>query len=1039
MSLEILNASAGSGKTYNLVQTYLKLLFIDDFSIGNFSQIMAMTFTNKAAFEMKERIIIALDQMGNLNNQSESNRKKGKLLIESLNSEIGIGEEMVQKRAKKTLKLMLHQFEDLNVMTIDKFNLRLIRSFSKELNMSNELRVVLNEDEILDTVIESLIDSIDSNSNSILTNLIINYSKEKLEDEEAWDFHNDLRDFSKVITNEKYFKQIENLVTMDYSKDAHASLKSALNILKDKITESADELYDKSLSIDFTNVPGKSTSKNAFEKLKSKDIFKIDGEDGGFFTKSLLEKITKVPAKGESFPIDFASLALNFNEAYKTISKEYHELFAASKNFYRLSLLQFISTELIDVREKEHVLRISEFNKLIANLIKDEYAPFIYEKLGNRYKNFLLDEFQDTSRLQWMNMIPLVHESLSNGNINLIVGDAKQSIYRFKNGLAEQFVALPAIYNPELDESLVIKSNFFESQGFNRILKDNYRSSKKIVGFNNSFFEVLKKSLSEDYQEFYEDVYQNPKGKEGGYIEIVSQEFEKVEENKIIELLFEWVENALKDGYYCGDICILGNTKKECNEWAIQLSTKYKVVSDDSLLVHSDEFVKLTIAFLKWRINPSGELEGKRFSELYFSCFSDNPIFELNRFLKIVNEERKSFYFDVKAFIIEFFGEYNSLFFNFENLFVLVQTFYRNINVSELNNPYIHHLLDMVHFFELTNGPELERFIEYYESKGKNESIQIPENRDALKIMTGHKSKGLEFPIVIIPNIDFSINQGKSKFLLEVNNHFIYTSLSKNSKIGVIRDELIKEENSSFLDKMNLCYVMMTRPIERLYIGNLHQPPSKKNFGSSVHSVLKELTYLNVEQNKYCFGETTVSENNLIDNGLNLNFTPNEVSNQLWFPEISLNTSINSEDDLSDARRYGNQLHYLISKIDDANHIENCIYSELNEGLIEEGFVDRLRSDIYSVFSKISYQNLLSDADQIFNEYGIIVDEFVTIRPDKIIFKTNETIVIDFKTGLHTEKNNKQIKLYKNVLLNMNYPNVRAFLFYINNLQLLEF
>ena len=627
-------------------------------------------------------------------------------------------------------------------------------------------------------------------------------------------------------------------------------------------------------------------------------------------------------------------------------------------------------------------------------------------------------------------------------NENLIVGDAKQSIYRFKNGLAEQFVALPALYNPEKDSKTERLSQYFVEMGSKEALQSNYRSFKNIVQFNNCFFKIIKNEISEEHKDFYNDVFQEPKGNDGGYVEIISKE--ELEDSKTVCLdqLVTWVDQLINEGYDCGDICILGNTKKECNNWAIELSKKYKVVSDDSLLVNSDHFVKLAIAFLKWRINPKGELESKRFAELYFSCFSNQNKFDQSNYWKSYSnkENKKVTYFDSLHFIRDVFGSEENFYFKYDSLYMLIQGFYKKMKLEELANTYLHHLADMMHNFDVLFGPNLELFIEDYEKNGKKSAIQIPENKDALKIMTGHKSKGLEFPVVILPNVDFSINSTKAKYLLEDNGYFIYTGLSNSSPVRSIKAFSLLEKGQNFIDKLNLCYVMMTRPVERLYIGNFFQ---KNNFGKIIDQTMKSITAnfwtSESDSNVFIFGEKKIIDSKSPELGNSNNFIPDDYSDHLWFPDISLNTDIlSNESDLNEARRYGNQLHNLLSEINSSSEICSKTNLFLEEGKIEFKFKEQFEKDLNNIFSNSVFRELLENAQKISNEQTILIGPNEAKRPDKIIFKEDETIVIDFKTGLVNVKNSKQVSLYKKVLKEMNFPNVKGYLFYTKELKLEE-
>jgi ATP-dependent exoDNAse (exonuclease V) beta subunit len=1040
MSLIVLNASAGSGKTYNLVLTYLKLILDSTKDQNAFSEVMAMTFTNKAAFEMKDRIISYLHSLSILNNLEKDKYEKTVSICRELATQLKIDIPTVIKRSEKALKSILHHFEDFNVVTIDKFNLRLIRSFSKELNISGDFKIVLNEEEVLDNVVENLLDSLDSQAQVQLTNLVLNYSREKLNEEQSWNFQKDLKLFSLILTNEKYFSQIDDLMKLDFSNDDYKVLKTKIIELENVIKSEAKELFVQFDSLDFDRLPGKSRSRSAIDKLNSDSIFDHAQEDGSFFTTSMLENLQKENPKGDVFPQDVVENAIFFNERFTASVEDYLVLKTALKHFHNLALLKFISTELARVKEKEHIIRISEFNTLISQLIQDEYAPFIYERLGTKYKHFLLDEFQDTSRLQWMNLVPLVYESLSNRFDNLIVGDAKQSIYRFKNGVAEQFVTLPKIYNPEQNPEITLKSNYFENEGVKRVLENNFRSNKNIVQFNNLFYNQIANHLTPEQKGFYNDVYQIPKGNEGGYVEIHSEKFESKEEINVIPNLLSWVDSIILDGYYPGDICILGNTKVECNAWAIALSQKYQVVSDDSLTVHSDDFVKLTVAYLNWYIVQESELEAKRFIELYYECFSEIPdcTFE-SLYNKVETEKGTIEFFNHSRFIAFYFKSSADFFPRFENLYSLVQNFYRSIGIDEINNPYIHHFVDLLYQFDLNIGSDIVGFLKEYENKSKSSSIQIPENRDAIKIMTGHKSKGLEFPVVILPNMNFSLESKRTKLLVEQDNQFFYVPISKNSKIKNIREASNTELSNIFLDKLNLCYVMTTRPVERLYIGNYFV--EEKNFGGffdeSLRQIASELGF-KVENNLFLFGEKNI-KSNLEKNNQNNQFIPLHLNDRLWFPKITLiNEMTNEEFELSEAQRFGNQLHLLLSNINSISEVEETIVKFSKENLIEKDFEKKLKLNLVSIFENHNYKKLLEESVTVFSEQKIISSNFEAKVPDKIIYKKDEIIVVDFKTGLPNKKHVEQVTEYVNVLLQMESKPIKGYLFYTSNLELLQ-
>lgn len=1047
--LKILNASAGSGKTYNLVITYLSLILGEGRNPSAFSNIMAMTFTNKAAFEMKHRIISALDTLANPNRETTKESLKAKKYSEDVAKEINCSTAELQRRAKVALKQILHQYEDFHVMTIDKFNLRLIRSFSLDLGLDGDFQIILNEDEVLEKVIDTLMDSLDPINKVKFTNLVLKYANEKVNDEEKWNFQKDLKSFAGILTQEKYFPLLEDLDQMDYSEASYDIMNLEINRIKAEIESNAQKLHAIASNFSPNDLPGKSTTMNAYAKLVGDKLMEGSGSDGHFFSEAMLGKFEK-----SDFPEALASASIEFDQLYANLSVKYHLWMHIKRNFFNLALLQFIAQELETVKGKENLLRISEFNKLISKHIENEDAPFIYERLGNRFQHFLLDEFQDTSRLQWMNIVPLIHESISQDKENLIVGDPKQSIYRFKNGLAEQFVALPAIYNPEHDAKIAEKSNLFKQLGIKLPLQDNWRSNQEIVRFNNALFTTFRHQLPENYASFYEDVVQNPKGDQGGYISIHSQKISDQAEDNSIPMLISWINQCIADGIDKGDICILGDRKKDCNRWAIELtSLGHKVVSADSLLVDSDLHVKLTIAYLKWRKNPAGELEARRFSEMYFSSKSNNSIASIKSFWKTTtNADGKQFqFFDTTKFFSEHFESEDAFFFPYENLYNLLQGFYKMARLEEIHNPYLHHLSDMAHEFDNLYGPELERFLDNYQSKGKNSSIQIPENKDAIKIMTGHKSKGLEFPIVMLPTMNWDLGTTKSTLLFKSDENLIFAHYSNKSKIKRIKEEQELESNQILIDKLNLCYVMFTRPVERLYVANFFK--EKTRFGAKLHQVLQQMSLNELDVSKQRIedelieleiGKTIVRsseeiEENALKEENETNFIPVSLQNRLWFPDISLQeNALDEAHGLSDQQRYGNQLHLLLSVVENSDEIAEKIRSLHLEGLIETAFLEKLTAQMEQIFALEAYQELLNDNSEILNEQGIIIRENETKRPDKIIVKPNETIVIDYKTGIPNAKHLVQVQLYADTLAEMGYPNVRGIVFYTSELRLVR-
>lgn len=1021
--LKVYNASAGSGKTYHLVKEYIQLLISDERTPTAFSNVIAMTFTNKAALEMKERIISALDQ---ISSPEFFNRKADHLTAE-LAQQLAVPDVEVVKRAKEALKLILHQYEDFHVMTIDKFNLRLIKSFGRDLDLPSDFEVVLDETELIEQIVDNLMNQLGTEGNQHLNELILQYARSNVEDGNSWNFKRNLVQFGRVLNSEKNNAIVEQLLVMDLSTDHFRELHARRKSMDNEFLQKAKEVQ---IALDPCigtpkDLPGGGNTVRDVQGIIKYDRFPNEKE----LVKKRLQGNLDANKDGKVIPADLKSAILQLSHYWESNHENYAALQLFLKNFFNMALLQYMAAALKEAKKEDQIIRISEFNTLISELIQNENAPFIYERLGSRFHHFLLDEFQDTSRLQWLNLVPLVHDSIAQNKDNLIVGDPKQSIYRFKNGVAEQFVALPSIYNPEKDPRIQRHSNYFASMGSIVPLENNWRSSPAIVDLNNRFFEAMKNSLPEEAQSYYQTIFQHPKSSVPGRILIESKE-EKINAEQLVPTIEDWVKECIAEGFSPGDICILGGTNKVCNAWALGLNELgYKVVSSDSLLINSSLHVQLCIAFLKRRLKPSGENEKKRFAELYFRIKSKSYQ-EYQQYIKeFKNDDGKAFrFFDDEQFLDDHFGGYRSFFFKHESIYDLLVSFFNLMEYQELGNPYLHHLADIAFEYGLKRGPDLKGFLDEYESKKHKIAVQIPESDDAIQIMTIHKSKGLEFPVVMVPSFDFGLDV-KSSFLVDTGDYIVYKQPSRNETIDRLSALYTAEAAQVITDNVNLCYVAMTRPVERLYVRNSFD---KNKFGRYFHHALESLEdsvstedgcTLDIHQGDRLKKEKESSRPS---------FAPVDVHDRLWFPHLSLQDKdeLNAPDFLNEQMQFGLQFHLMISRISSADMIHSEIVRGIQSGEVSAEFKERLTEKLSELLGLPEYQQLFENASDILSEQTFIVGKDRTLRPDKIILKDDETIILDFKTGLPADKDLKQVRQYRSVMQEMGYPNIRCFLFY---------
>ena len=1026
---KIFNASAGSGKTYHLVKEYIELLIGDERKPDAFSGIIAMTFTNKAALEMKERIISALDQIG----APEHFENKAAVLTQDIATTLGLSNEEVIRRCSKSLKLILHSYEDFHVMTIDKFNLRLIKSFGRDLDLPAEFEVVLDESELIELIVDDILNQLGEAGNQALNKLIFEYAKSNVDEGKSWNFKRELIKFGGILNSEKNNTIVARLLEMDFSEEQYGRLIQHKKKIDEEFLARISVLKSvfEANQYDSKDIHGASTTIKRVVKIIGFDSFQTES----IYTDAFAKNLEKENTAKKCFPPEWRQELLSINDYWEKHLEEYASLSLFLRNFFNMALLQYMAGALNRVKKEEQLIRISEFNTLISELIQNENAPFIYERLGTRFQHFLLDEFQDTSRLQFLNLVPLIHNSISEEHTNLIVGDPKQSIYRFKNGVAEQFVALPKIFNPEGEQNIALQSNYFDQMGEVFPLENNWRSSPLIVNWNNIFFDEMRNRLPEISTSFYNSVSQEPRSSLNGRVRIISKE-EKTEAKDLIPILKTWIDECITDGFNPGDISILGSTNRICNTWALGLTNLgYKIVSSDSLLINTNLRVQLTIAFLHRRLKPSGVTETKQFAEIFFRV-NDQSFNDYISYIQEHQSDKGKTYraFNDQQFLSDHFGGYNEFFFKYEGLYDCIQSFYRLMKYDELKDPYLHHLADIAFEFGQKRGPDLKLFLEDYASKKNKIAVQIPESNDAVKIMTIHKSKGLEFPVVILPSMDFKL-KNQSEFLLETGDYVVYKQPSNKDVLDVLREAKIEEEAQILTDNVNVCYVGMTRPMERLYIHNAYD---KTKFGKHFHEVLEKMPdakstdgTLEVDLNSGPRNKKRDSSEEESDTS----FVPESIQDRLWFPHISLqdNEALGDGDYLSPERQFGNQFHLLISRTRSIDDINSEVKIGISTGDISHENKDQLIQKLTRTFKHEKYLSLFEGSYDTLYEQEFIANEERILKPDLVILKENSTIVVDYKTGYPKAKYEKQVMEYALVLSEMNYPNVEGYLFYVGD------
>ena len=1036
----VLNASAGSGKTYQLVLEYLSILLAPQ-SPQKYKGIVAITFTNKASLEMKTRIIDALFNISKY--KSGGADSKTASIISELCEILKLKESEIKKRAAESLKAILHGYENFNVSTIDKFNLRLIKSFSNDLNLPADFEISLNEKEVLDEVLELLLSNVGSVENMELTKLVKNYAKSNFRDGGQWNFKRHLLSFASSLNNEKNRTFIELLQSYSFDDKEYGIISKELTTIDEefvKINQGLKTYFD-SLAINADDLPGKTNTLKSLNKILNFQSFPSLKRGDSLLTKTFLKYCTE-PGDTKAFTQELKCKLLEMNEFSDQHVQRQMLLSRYKSNFFNMALLKYVSDALKELRIQTKVIRISEFNELIGTLVQKEEAPYIYERFGTRYEHFLLDEFQDTSRLQWLNLLPLLRESLSYGKQNLIVGDPKQSIYRFNNGLAEQFVALPSIYNPERDPKIEETSAYFQKMGIKKPLEMNYRSAPAIVNFNNDFFQHFSRSLSPSFEKFYDAVSQDTASSKVGFVQIVSEN-KKPDLEEMIDEIEAIINESVKDQFDLGDICIL--TDK--NDLGVKIANKLtkrgvSVFSQESLLISRNMEVRLLIAYLKWRMRPSLDLMKRQFAELYFRMNESlkDPYFDF--IVEIKTSKGKSMkVFDDDRFLNTYFGSSQMFFKPFENLVQLAQQFIRLMGWKETSNPYLHQFSDLVFQFQTNRQSDLSKFLEYFDDNKSKFALKMPESKESVQIMTIHKSKGLEFPIVIIPKIDFSLSiHGEAKFFVEADSKVLYTSLSKNNVLDEIYNKALEEENLILLDKLNLLYVGLTRPERRLYIFNRFHRAS--NLGKLFHENIAQtfsLTDVDGQLNYQSGNKVTKYDpsQKVPDDGSSF-YIPMEVVTDASKLQIAYKEVVKESFESQEDRLFGIYFHLLMGTIENEDELTEALDGLINSGQVDHLMREKIKDAAEIFFKTAKEEGLFEGLQKVLNEHPILVPTGRTLRPDRVLVRDSDIIVLDFKTGAPLKTHHEQVWNYKSNLEEIFSKKVIPMLYYTQSNQLIQ-
>lgn len=1044
-SFLVYNASAGSGKTFTLVKEYLKIILSSPFN-DTFKHILAITFTNKAASEMKERII---DTLKSFSNASIMLHPTDIFLF--ICEELKMEPEAVHKKSNTLLNTIVHNYGFFDISTIDGFTHRIIRTFAYDLKLPLNFEAELDQEALLNEAVDRLIAK--AGTEKELTKILVDFAIEKADDDKSWDVSYDFNKISKLLINENDIPFIDALKTksLEDFKALKKHLKIDISIAEKVIVKTAQKILTliEEAGLEFTDF-SRSTLPNHFKKASKLELYNL-------YENKLEENIsnkTSIYNKtlDESIANIIEQLLPEIETSFKNIkSKVYNLKFlkACYKNITPLSVLSSINKELNILKEAQNKVLISEFNNLISLEIKGQPTPFIYERLGEKFRHYFIDEFQDTSVLQWENLIPLIDNKLSQENLNnetsslMIVGDAKQAIYRWRGGKAEQFINL---FN-KTEVPFQIPQEVFN-------LPQNFRSFQEILNFNNGFFKYLASTVfnEENHSNIYNNAHQEITKKHEGYVSLDFLEIYKEDDTDDFysKKTHETIETCLQNGFALSDICILVRTKKQGVSIADYLTEhKIPLISSETLLLINSPEVEFTINFLNLLTQPrNNEIKIHVLNYLALSLHIEekHPFYQ-----KHINLSLEELFTSLKSFNIHI--QHNNLL--QLPLFELVETIVRTFNLVKTSNAYVQFLLDLVFEYSQKNQPDISGFIDYYDKKKNKLSIVSPSGQEAVQIMTIHKSKGLEFPVVILPYANMDIYreiEPKEWFPLDPENFngFTHTLLNFSSdfeNFGEIGNIIYNRRRANLeLDNINIIYVALTRAVEQLHIISKKEITKKEDknqtYSNFLINYLKQLNLWNDNQSHYTFGvpektsDKTFVSKNILEQKEFISSPKHEHNIKIVTNSGYLWDTLQKE-----AIEKGNLIHNIMSQIKTETDIDFVFDEFISSNVITKEQAIILKKIVQQIVTHKDLNPYFSKNETIYNERDIISKSGDIVRLDRLVLNNNnQAVIIDYKTGNEDSNHINQLNKYESILQEMNIKTIKKILVYINEgIQIKEF
>ena len=1058
----ISKAAAGSGKTFTLVLEYLKIALAGprDGIKYRFRGILAITFTNKAAGEMKSRIMNELDTMANEGVDPDDEKTFGAALLKEMAAmdyyrQSPPTPDDLQAMAAELQSAILHHYSDLSVFTIDSFMHRVVRTFAHDLGRPEQFDLMIDQKELVERLVGQLMSLVGTEGNEDLTRILMDYAESNMDSDKGYNVEVAIGEFAEHLFDEDIEQRLRSLSSLSMSDYGaiHKRLVSANRAVEQKLKDIGSEFLAlvEPLGLEEADCFQGASGFFAYFRRLAKGVEKMkDAKPNSYVVTSMTggklvsTKCSKALAERmESYRPQMERIYGKVLQFFEHDYVDYNTRAMLLVNLYSTALLGRLYGLMADYSQEDSVLHISEFNRMINSIVEDEDnpAPFIFERLGNRYRHFLIDEFQDTSIMQWHNLVPLVENGVASRQESLVVGDAKQAIYRFRQGDVRQFVALPRV------EGMRHHGVTLPLPGNSRMnpLDTNFRTAAAVVDFNNNFFSWLVRGPMADNelaQEIYIGRDENGALRAQGNEELRQRKSKSDEGHVCVSILDDSDKTRLyaevkatvellvgERGYNYRDIMLLARSNDDLADLSAWLTSNSDIpqTSSQSFLVASSDAAMALVAALRWVHNQRDRVAATELRQRLVNLGIAQPSDNADTQIPVSLDP------DSLASL---------------DLYDLCEELVRRLNLDGIDMPYIGKLLDAAAAFAARHRQQLGEFLDWIDNES-DLSASTSDQLDAVQLLTVHKAKGLQKPVVIC--VFFPRSEKYPQMWVDLPHDSTvegpqlptaFVAFTKNTPTR-LAEQCDNEMALNRVDELNVLYVALTRPEEQLYIlckkGNEGFPAQiEQYFLTPREEECRPHQMTTDTEGRIHIGKADWCKDDCEKKPRRKDEKTIQTLQRLTYADWTSRVSIASPSEkaatslLEDHQRFGTYAHDLMSSIAYADDVEPAFEAFCKRYPLTDSEKAKFLHLAQMAVAHPDAQRFFAHGNRVVGELPIF-DKGKECRPDRVVFAEGETWVVDFKTGAPSPQNISQVRDYCRRISAMGYPNVSGWLLYLHD------